>query len=368
MIKFNGIDRQYQNIKEEILETTNEVYKSGQVLDGYFTTKFERSMALRCNRQYAITVNSGSQALVFSQLYLQSIQKTENKVIIPGISFIATLNSVLLAGNTPVYCDVDSEALIDLNSLDYSINAAGVTSIMYVNLFGNIIDYDKFITHTEFFNKDIFVIEDAAQSFGASYKGIPSGKLGSVSCLSFDPTKNLPNYGSGGMILTDDFQIYDFCCNIKDNGKMNHHISAGTNSKMNEVDCAQMLVKLQHFDTWQRRRNAIAEYYSNELQNLVDVPKVNSDVKHAWHKYVIRHQDRVSLKEHLHWANIETKVHYATPLYDTSLGFTKHWHNITSYRESDAFSGECLSLPIYPELTDAEVEIIVETIKKYISW
>lgn len=366
MIKFHGLDRQYQNLKEEILEQTNEVYKTGQVLDGYYTEKFERSIALRCNRKYAISVNSGTQALIFAQLYLQNQVGGKNKIIIPGISFVATLNSLLLSGNEPVYCDVDSQGLIDLATLNFAINAAGVSSIMYVNLFGNIIDYDKFVTHTEFFNKDLFIIEDAAQSFGASYKGIPSGKLGNVSCLSFDPTKNLPNYGSGGMILTDNDEVYDFCKNLKDNGKLSHHTMAGTNSKMNEVDCAQMLVKLKYFDEWQRRRQEIANYYSAELNDIVDVPVVSPDVRHAWHKYVIRHIDRVSIKEHLLWENIETKIHYTTPLFETSIGFNYKDYN-EQYRESQAFCGECLSLPIYPELTDTEVEHIVKQTKNYIS-
>jgi dTDP-4-amino-4,6-dideoxygalactose transaminase len=322
-------------------------------------------MAIRCHRKYAISVNSCSQALVFSQLYLQNISKQESRVIIPGISFVATLNSVLLAGNSPVYCDVDSQALIDLGSLDFAINAAGVNCIMYTNLFGNVVDYDKFVMHTEFFNKDIFVIEDAAQSFGASYKGTPSGKLGNISCLSFDPTKNLPNYGSGGMILTDDDQVYEFCTNMKNNGKQSNHYMPGTNSKLSEVDCAQMLVKLRHFDSWQRRRTKIADYYSAELKNLVDVPEVNSDVHHAWHKYVIRYVDRAALQEHLLWENIETKIHYMTPLFEHNTGFMYSGYRDT-YRESNAFCVECLSLPIYPELTDTEVELIVDKIKNYI--
>lgn len=366
MIKFNGLDRQYTNLREEILDATNEVYKTGKVLDGYYTEKFEKSIALRCNRKYAITVNSGTQALVFAQLYLQNRLVDKSKIIIPGVSFVATLNSVLLAGNEPVYCDVDSQGLINLDTLNFAINAAGVQSIMYVNLFGNVIDYDKFVTHTEFFNRDLFIIEDAAQSFGAEYKGVPSGKLGHVSCLSFDPTKNLPNYGSGGMILTDDDEIYDFCKNLKDNGKQSYHIMAGTNSKMSEADCVQMLVKLKYFDEWQRRRHAIAEYYSSQLNDIVDVPIVNPNVKHSWHKYVIRHIDRVSLHEHLSWGNIETKIHYTTPLFETSIGFTYKNYN-EQYRESVALCGECLSLPIYPELTDTEVELIVKSIKNYIS-
>lgn len=360
MIKFFGLDRQYLLLKEEILEATNQVLETGKVLDGYYTQRFEREIAIRCHRTFAITVNSCSQALLFAQSF------KPGKTLIPSLSFIATLNSVILSGNTPVFCDTDDQGLMDLSSLDYPIAGAGVNTIMYVNLFGNVIDYDRFKTTTDFFNQNLYIIEDAAQSFGSSYKGIPSGKLGTVSCLSFDPTKNLPNYGSGGMILTDDPEIHDFVRNFKNNGKANGFSTVGTNSKMSEVDCAQMLIKLKYFDAWQRRRTKIAAYYTSELSDLLETPKVNEDVVHSWHKYVIKCHDRSSLQRRLYDKNIETKIHYEQPLFESSLGFNYVQNTDILYRQSSAFCMECLSLPIYPELTDVEVEKIVETIKSYI--
>jgi dTDP-4-amino-4,6-dideoxygalactose transaminase len=361
MIKFFGLDRQYQSLKEEILDATDQVLKTGLVLDGPFTKKFETAIALRTHRTYAIAVNSCTQALIFAQ----QCTNNQRKTLIPSISFIATLNSVLMTGNTPVFCNTDDQGLIDLESLDMNLNDAGIDTVMYVNLFGNVVDYDRFTTQTQFFNKDIFVIEDAAQSFGASYKGIPSGKLGTISCLSFDPTKNLPNYGSGGMLLTDDYQIYDKLRNLRDNGKYSQHELLGTNSKMSETDCASMLVKLKYFDSWQRRREDIAEYYTRELNNLVETPSVEHNVNHAWHKYVIKFFARNSLKEHLEKNNIETKIHYSQPLFDSNLGFSYVNSVKQLYRESSKFCMECLSLPIYPELTDAEVEKIVSVIENF---
>lgn len=361
-IPFFGLDRQYASIKEEILDATNQVLKTGQVLDGINTQLFETAIARRCNRSFAISVNSGTQALIFAQMAVMNTPPYS--ILIPTVSFIATINSVLMNNFTPVFCDIDHKGLIDLDSIEYRLDKS-IGAIMYVNLFGNCINWDKFRMHTEFFNKDLIIIEDAAQSFGASYKGIPSGKMGDVSVLSFDPTKNLNNYGSGGMILTDDFSVYEICRNLKNNGKAREHDVPGTNSKMSEVDCAQMLVKLNHFDKWQRRRKEIADYYIEELYQYVDILTPNENVEHAWHKFVIRVDGRSRLQQSLALHGIETKIHYDMALFDYNVGYTYVEYNHDLYSETMQFTRECLSLPIYPELTDSEVESIVEKIKYY---
>jgi dTDP-4-amino-4,6-dideoxygalactose transaminase len=364
-IPFTGVARQYQGIREEILDASDRVYRTGQVLDGSYTAMFERQMAARTMRQYAVAVNSGTQALVFAQLATAKNSGAE-KIMIPGISFVATLNSVVMAGNHPVYCDVDHNALLDLDTIDYALDG-NVDTVMYVNMFGNVLDYDKLVNVTRFFNSDVTVIEDAAQSFGASYNGIPSGKLGDVSVLSFDPTKNLSNYGSGGMILTDDPDIYQFCVALRDNGKVLNHDFAGTNSKMSESDCAQMLIKLKYFDTWQRRRKEIADFYIENLMDWVDVLLPNTGVEHAWHKFVIRTQHRSQLQGYLSSKSIETKIHYDTPLFEHAVGWDYVDYARDILRGCTAHSKEALSLPIYPEMTDYEVELIVNSIEAYLN-
>jgi dTDP-4-amino-4,6-dideoxygalactose transaminase len=283
----------------------------------------------------------------------------------PGISFVATLNSVIMAGNEPVYCDVDHNALLDIDTIDYALDG-NIDTVMYVNIFGNVLDYDRLLNVTRFFNDDVKIIEDAAQSFGAIYNGIPSGKLGDVSVLSFDPTKNLPNYGSGGMILTDDFDIYQFCLALRDNGKVLSHDFAGTNSKMSESDSAQMLVKLKYFDTWQRRRAEIAEYYIEQLSNWVDVLLPNPGVEHSWHKFVIRTGSRSAMQGMLASKGIETKIHYEVPLFEHAVGWDHVDYAKDILRGCTAHSKECLSLPIYHEMTDAEVESVIESIENYL--
>jgi dTDP-4-amino-4,6-dideoxygalactose transaminase len=362
VIPFLGVDRQYKNLREEILDITDRVYSTGRVLDGHYTQEFELQIARRCNRAYALSVNSGTQALIFAQR--AAMNRPPYSVLIPTVSFVATINSVLMNDFTPVFCDIDFKGLMDLDSYEYKLDAS-VGAVMYANLFGNCVDWDKFRMQTEFFNDDLVVIEDAAQSFGASYKGIPSGKMGTVSVLSFDPTKNLNNYGSGGMILTDEFHIYETCRNLRDNGKTLHD-APGTNSKMSESDCAQMLVKLNHFDSWQRRRREIANYYIDRLYQYVDILVPNEGVEHAWHKFVIRTNHRNSLMHRLSLDGIETKIHYEHALYDLGVGFNYVDYSRNLYTETSAFTRECVSLPIYPELSDSEVETVAECIIHYI--
>ena len=368
-IPFFGVDRQYQNLREEILDATDKVYASGRVLDGTYTRQFEKTIAKMTERRYACSVGSCTQALIFSLRAVDNefFRGSRNKILIPSQSFVATINTVLEAGFDPVFCDVDAQTgLMDLNTIP--VPADELAAIMYVNLFGNVLNQEQLITYMEMFSEEkIPVIEDAAQSFGAYYRGVPSGKLGDVSCLSFDPTKNLNNYGSGGMILTDDPAIWELVNDYHDNGKGNEHIQSGTNSKMSEADCAQMLIKLKYFDSWQARRKEIAEYYTEELDGLVGIPPVDMNVEHAWSKFVIHHHSRSTLYTDLLNMGVETRINYETPLHQQSVAFSFTPFDDTGILEgAENFSRTCLSLPIYPELEDYEIEYVVDAVKQNI--
>lgn len=363
IIPFFGVKRQYENLREEILHITDTVLSTGQVLDGHYTTTFESSIANRCGREFAISVNSCTQGIIMA---LQSIEPA-GKIVIPAVSFAATINSVMMTEHTPYFCDVDGYGQLDLNTLPTSLNDEAISAVMYVNLYGNVIDYDKLKIHTDFFGKSPTIIEDAAQSFGASYKGRPSGSLGDISVLSFDPTKNFNNYGSGGMILTDSAALAEGLRDFKDNGKYNGHMWPGTNSKMSESDCAQMLVKLQYFDKWQERRHAIATYYTQQLQSYIDIIGAGPDVEHAWHKFVVRHESRAKLRHHLSTRGIETKMHYEKALTDLDISsiYTNPFSSRRDFYNAEELCKSCLSLPIYPELTDSEVEHIAQSVKEF---
>lgn len=365
LIPFFGIKRQYALHREELLTAIDDVYRSGQVLDGLYTMRLEQAIARRCDRTYAVAVNSGTQGLKFA---LAEFEDDTEDLIIPAISFVATVNAAAQSAFKDVHIvDVDSQGLLYLESLERSHIQNNITTVMYVNLYGNTIDYDRFRLQTEFFTaKKLNVIEDAAQSFGASYKGIPSGKMGDISVLSFDPTKNLNNYGSGGMVLTDDARVAASIINERNNGKESDHEYSGTNSKMSEADCAQLLVKLQYFDAWQERRTQIAEYYSTELLKFVDVPVAIPGAVHAWHKYVIRTPRRSHLQNHLMLDGIETKIHYNKTLFDYPVGMAYGPDPVTgAHWQATQLTKECLSLPIYPELADEEIERVVESVRSF---
>lgn len=367
-IPFYGIDRQYTNIREEILSVTDLIYKSGKVLDGQYTRMFENALKQRFNRKYAITVNSGTQALIFALRAIDRSPHSPNKIIIPAQSFIATLNSVLEAGYDPVFCDVNPvTGLIDIGAIPCEISE--IAAVMYVNLFGNIVDQTVLTSFkTIWGGHNIPIIEDAAQSFGAMYNNIPSGKLGDISVFSFDPTKNLNNYGSGGMVLTDDPELFELINDFKDNGKGNDHIATGTNSKMSEADCAQMLIKLAHFDTWQRRRRTIAEYYTSELDGIVEIPQVDANVVHAYSKFVVHSPSRGRILDGIREDGVEARVQYKIPLHlhPIAYGRATMSYDPGILSGAEEFSRTAFSLPIYPELDDSEVEYIVDAVKRNI--
>lgn len=368
-IQFTGLVRQYQNLRSELIDINDRVYASGVMVDGVYTAQFEEAIAARTDRKYAIAVNSCSQALIMGISTFRILYDIKH-ILVPAVSAAATVNSVLMTGATPVFIDVDKNALMDLALLDQEPDGA-FQMIMYVNLFGNILDYDKLQVLNKFFRGvNVPIIEDAAHSFGASYKGIPSGKLGDVSCLSFDHTKSLPNYGTGGMLLTDDAILAGIFLDLRNNGYSSQHAQAGTNCKMSEADCAQMLVKLRHFDAWQDRRTAIAKYYSEQLHDLVVVPKANDDVVHAWHAYVIYVEDAVScdataLMQTLSHYGVETKQYYKEPLTNLDVSFDHIQFSKKSFNAATNHCYTCVGLPIYPEMTDTEVEYVVDRIKHY---
>lgn len=356
-VPFTALDRQYATLRDELREATDHVYSTGQMLDGMYTLEFENAIKERTDRKYAVAVNSCTNALLICYLHY-AIPYPNRNVALPAYSFVATGNAPRMIGWNTKFVDVDGNGMIDLSLLDAHRDKLDIIS--YVNLYGNILDYDKLKIVASFFN-DLVIIEDAAQSFGASYKGIPSGKLGDASVLSFDPTKNLPNYGSGGMILTDDRDLFTIAVNMRDNGKESRHSQLGINAKMSEADCAQMLVKLKHFDKWQERRHKIAQFYTDCLHVYADFPAPNEGVVHAWHKYVIKTVDQYELRSYLNANGIETKIHYDTPL-PSMVSFM----NVSGlFPQADLLAQHSVSLPIYPEMTDLEVEHVVKTLQKF---
>lgn len=366
-VPFCNITDKYLEMRDQILQVTDTVYKSGDVVDGDRTYDLERTLAAKHNRTFGIALGSGTDALTFAlkglhinnyDIDYDNTHKT--KVLVPNISFKANATSVLAAGLEPVFCEVDRlTGLIDLDRIPVPLDE--LAAIVVVNLFGNMVDYDKLTTlRTVFASSHVPVIEDAAQSFGARYKGQVSGSFGEASCFSFDPSKPLHSYSTGGMILTDDINLYNAAMAYRNNDTTAHKIIGG-NSKISEADAAQLLVKLKYVYRWQAERQAVAELYNEELKDCVVIPPVSDDVLHSYSRYVIHYNYRQDLSLKLDECGVATKIHYKHPLsYEAQSVLTRS--GLTNEHCAKGFTRTCLSLPI--DITMKQARYVVQCIQE----
>lgn len=359
-IPFTGLRKQYNNLRQEILDVTDEVLRSGQLMGGNYTAEFENWLAKKNGVKYAVTCHSGTHALEIMAEYYATEQEVPNppRVLIPSLTYAATANAFMRAGWEIDFCDTDEYGVLDVEKMDIT---RSYQAVVIVGLYGAAIK--KRIDEGRGFKfwalHDFFVLEDGAQHWLSDN----SHRIGSSCAISFDPMKNLNAYGNGGAIVTNDANLLHFARSWRDNGKLDNHQSTGTNSRMSEIDCAQMMVKTRYIDEWQKRRGQIARYWmerlsKSEIRSLID--KTNIDT-HCFHKFVIDVEDRNQLQLALANKKIETKIHYPHPLHE--MGTFRQWHGPDILSRSSALSRRVLSLPIYPELTDLEVEYIIDQVK-----
>ena len=348
-----GLARQYKNIGEELLDATHRALKDGQLVGGHYTRSFEEWLKHVTKTKYAITVHSGTQALEIIARYKKSIWvpprgmiSTTPKIRLPNLTYPATLNAFLNAGWDVELCDTDK----------YGVLAFGMTSIpggfnCLVGLYGKK-PWEQAKIETSY-----GVIVDGAQHWL-----VADGQVGSGMAISFDPTKNLPSSGNGGAIVTNDEQLYLFAATYRDNNKPAFH-NVGTNSKMSEQDCAQILVRTKYINEWQLRRAKISKYWCDAFRDLPLRCLSDTPTPHAHQKFVVYLEDRNSLHTHLLTDGIDSKIHYEYVLGDLPTGKNLTKPDLLS--TSVMLSRGVLSLPMYPELTDQEVDYIAEKVIKF---
>lgn len=344
-----GLKRQYSNLKDELLDATDRALKDGHLMNGHYTRSFEELLKHKTQTKYAITVHSATQALEIIALWKKQEHNKSMagnpKIRIPNITYPATLNSFLKAGWDVELADTDKYGIIK----DEEEPLSGIYEC-YVGLYGKRPYPDRRY-------KDSYgVIVDGAQHWLEC-----GGNVGSGMAISFDPTKNLPASGNGGAIVTNNQHLYMFASSYRDNNKPYFH-DVGTNTKMSELDCAHLLVRAKYIDQWQQRRKDIAKYWCGEFADL-PINCLADQGPHAVQKFVIYTNMRDSLFTHLMLDGIDVKRHYEYVLGD--LPIAKNLKKPDMLSTSVMLSRGVLSLPIYPELTDSEVEYIAEKVNMF---
>lgn len=353
---------QYQEIKEEVLSEISQALDGMQLFLGKNVQHVEKEFAAYCGTEYAIGVGSGTDAL---HIAIRACDiGPGDEVITVSNTFIATVEAILMTGAKPVFVDIDPVT----QNMDASLVRKAITShtkaILPVQLFGQTADMDPIIDIAHEYK--LKVIEDACQAHGAEYKGKRAGSLGDAGCFSFYFTKNLGAYGESGIITTSDPEIAKKCRMVRDHGQSTkyYHSMMGFNGRLDEIQAAILKVKLPHLDNWIEDRRRLARIYDTKLPDSLIKPKEMPWAKHVYYVYVVRSSMRDELKNWLDKNGISTGIHYPVPIHKqeawTACGGAK-----VSLPFTEKITGEILSLPMYPELKNEEIEYICQKVREF---
>lgn len=363
MIPFGDLRLQYRAIKIELDEAIQSVLNDGWFILGKNVSAFEKEFAAYCGTGFAVGVGNGTDAL---QLALVACGVGPgDEVITAPLSATFTALAISAVGAVPTFVDIDPNTYnMDPRKLEEAIGPR-TKAIMPVHLYGQPADMDPILAVARKYN--LFVIEDAAQAHGALYKGRRAGALGDVGCFSFYPSKNLGAFGDGGMVVTNNPEAAEKLRMLRHGGQKTRydHQLLGRNSRLDELQAAILQVKLTYLEKWNERRRHIAALYTALLgDSKVEPPIEMPHTRHVYHLYVIRCQDRDALQKHLAERGVGTAIHYPIPIH---LQGAYRWLNLGrgSFPIAERCAEQVLSLPIYPELTDAKVRQIAAHIRDW---
>jgi dTDP-4-amino-4,6-dideoxygalactose transaminase len=361
-VKFVDPVKNYNLIKKEIDDAYYDVMSNGDLILRGQLSSFEKNLAEFVGTKYAVGVNSGYDALHLSIL-CAGIGKGD-EVIVPAHTFVASTSAIVNAGATPVLVDVTSDYNIDINLIEGAITDK-TKGIMPVHLNGLICDMERVMAIAETHN--LVVIEDACQTLGGSFKNKRAGSWGLTGCWSFYPFKILGGYGDGGALTTNDADVAALAARLRYNGEdreTGEYYGHGYTCLLDNLQAAFLDVKLRHLPDWIVRRRQIAEIYKIGLAGVGDLVLPNCDdpdVLHIYQNYVVSTKHREELFKFLTENGIETLVHWRKPYYHhQALHLEDKGFPIT-----EAVSNEVISLPLNVEMSDDEVKIVIETVRKF---
>jgi len=364
-VPFADLSREYEKLKTDLQSAFDRVMRSGQFILGKEVHLFEKEFARYCGSRYAVSLNSGTDALYFSLLAI-GIGKGD-EVILPANSFISCAYAISYAGAVPVFVDIDPASYcIDIHTAQRAITRR-TKAIMPVHMFGHPADMDAVLSLAK--NYRLFVIEDSSQAHGARYKNKKVGSIGDIGVFSLYPTKNLGVYGDGGVVVTDTKEYSDKIRSLRSYGesKKYYYREQGYNSRLDELQAAFARVKLKRLDAWNKKRIKAAQYYSSLLKNVsVISPSISPDVRHVYYVYVIRTKKRGQLQLYLKKKGIDTAIHYPVPIHKQKA-YQSMKQNVADAAITEKYSREILSLPLSPWITEQEIECVSENITKFLN-
>lgn len=362
-IPFVDLKRQYLAIKNEIDTAMSGVIENSSFIMGEEVGEFEKEFAASHKAEFAVGVSSGTSALFLALLGLDIGRGDE--VITVANTFIATAEAVSQVGAVPVFVDIEEDNYnIDPRKIKDKITKK-TKAIIPVHLYGHPADMDKINAVAKEYK--LKVVEDAAQAHLSEYKNKFVGTLSDASCFSFFPGKNLGAYGDGGMVLTKTKELAEKISILRNHGRLEkyEHLTVGYNERLDTLQAAVLRVKLKYLAGWTKKRRQNAALYTRFFENVVGVvaPKESGFAKSSWHLYVIRTDKRDKVKKFLEENKIQCGIHYPLPLHlqpaYKHLGYKKGDFPVT-----EDYSRKILSLPMFPELTEDEIRLVAETVKK----
>ena len=365
-VPFVDLKKQYLAIKDEIQKEINEVLDNTAYICGKKVKKFEEDFAKVQDVKYCVALSSGTDAL-HTALHTLGI-KEGDEVIVPVNTFIATSESVSLCGAKPVFVDHDENTFnIDVTKIEKAITSK-TKAILPVHLYGQPADMKPILEIAKKYK--LFVIEDCSQAHLSEYDGKKTGGIGHIGTFSFYPGKNLGAYGEAGAVVTNDAELFNKMLRFRQHGSVEKYIheSEGHNYRMEEIQAGVLNTKMKYIREWTEKRRKIAALYNKKLASvntdMLQTPNCLENVKHVYHLYIVKAKKRSSLMKYLSEKEIQTALHYPVPLHLQSaysyLGYKKG-----DFPSAEKCCEEILSLPMFPEMTEEQVDYVSESIKSF---
>ena len=365
MIPFVDLKAQYLSIKEEVNAAIQGVLDSCQFTLGSEVAAFEQEFAAYSQSALGIGVNTGTSALHLA-LLAAGVGPGDEVITVP-FTFIATVSAIAYTGAKPVFVDIDPRTFtMDPTQLEAAITDK-TKAIIPVHLYGQCADMDPILEIAK--RRRLVVIEDACQAHGAEYKGRRAGGMGDMGCFSFYPGKNLGACGEGGMVVTDDPRYATTVRMLRDWGaeKKYHHVLKGYNFRMEGIQGAVLRVKLRYLEAWTEGRRTAAGHYDRLLAgSSVETPIAEPYNRHVYHIYAIRTGQRKAWQDSLLAQGVQTGIHYPTPVH-LLPAFADLGHSAGQFPHSERAANEVLSLPMFPELTLDQCEVVAQALRHLVS-